>query len=305
MAATAIRLNRPRRSWAWLLLMPAGIWYLVFFLIPSFFPLIFSFAQSDPTGGVFLRDFSTANYARFLDCNFAMWGEIGECIYLKVFAQTIIFAVLGTVGCLILAYPLAYFLATRVGKWRTTLLVLIIIPFWTSFLIRTYAWVVLLADQGIINSFLVNLGMISDDARIQMLYNPFAVYLGIVYNYLPLMIFPIYVSLERLDKTLLEASKDLGADRVATLRQITLPLTAPGLFTGILLTFIPLTGEYIVPAILGGSKTLLMGNLVANQFLQARDWAFGSASSVMLILILVVFIMLWYRVSEGQEVEVV
>lgn len=305
MAAAEIRLNRPHRSYAWLLLVPAGIWYLVFFLVPSLFPLIFSFAQSDPTGGVILKEFSFENYARFLDCNFLAWNSLGECIYLKVFVQTIVFAVLGTLGCLVLAYPLAYFLATRVGKWRITLLVLIIIPFWTSFLIRTYAWVVLLADQGIINSFLVNLGILAEDNRIQMLYNPFAVYLGIVYNYLPLMIFPVYVSLERLDKTLLEASKDLGADRISTLRNITLPLTSPGLYTGILLTFIPLTGEYIVPAILGGSKTLLMGNLVANQFLQARDWSFGSASSVMLILILVGFIVIWYRASEGKEVEVV
>lgn len=305
MAATTTALNRPRRNYSWLLLLVPGIWYLLFFLIPSLFPLIFSFAQSDPTGGVLLKNFSTANYARFLECNFLQWNQLGECTYLKVFSQTIVFAVLGTLGCLLLAYPLAYFLATRVGKWRTTLLVLIIIPFWTSFLIRTYAWVVLLADQGLINSFLVNLHVITDDGRIPMLYTPFAVYLGIVYNYLPLMIFPLYVSLERLDKTLLEASKDLGADRLATFRQITLPLTAPGLFTGILLTFIPLTGEYIVPAILGGSKTLLMGNLVANQFLQSRDWSFGSASSVMLILILVAFILLWYRASEGQEVEVV
>ncbi|HZQ06012.1 MAG TPA: ABC transporter permease [Anaerolineae bacterium] len=296
--------KKARRNYGWLLLVPAGIWYLVFFLIPSLFPLVFSFAQSDPTGGIFLRDFSVDNYARFLDCNFAAWSQLGECIYLKVFWQTIVFAVLGTLGCLVLAYPLAYFLATRVGKWRTTLLVLIIIPFWTSFLIRTYAWVVLLADQGLINSFLVDLGILADDARIPMLYNPFAVYLGIIYNYLPLMIFPLYVSLERLDKTLLEASKDLGANRLATFRNITLQLTAPGLFTGILLTFIPLTGEYIIPAILGGSKTLLMGNLVANQFLQARDWAFGSASSVMLIAILVVFILIWYRFSEGQSVEV-
>ncbi len=301
---SAIPLNRPRRSYAWLLLVPAGLWYLVFFLIPSLFPLVFSFAQSDPTGGVILRDFSTANYGRFLECNFLAWNQIGECIYLKVFAQTIVFALLGTLGCLLLAYPLAYFLATRVGKWRTTLLVLIIIPFWTSFLIRTYAWVVLLADQGIINSFLVDLGIIADAARIPMLYTPFAVYIGIIYNYLPLMVFPLYVSLERLDKTLLEASKDLGANRLATFRQVTLPLTAPGLYTGILLTFIPLTGEYIIPAILGGSKTLLMGNLVANQFLQARDWAFGSASSVMLIAILVIFILIWYRASEGQAVEV-
>lgn len=301
---TAMTRPRARPFSGWLLLAPAGIWYLVFFLIPSLFPLVFSFAQSDPTGGVVLQDLSLDNYARFLACNLAAFGALGECIYVKVFIQTIVFAALGTLGCLALAYPLAYFLATRVGKWRTTLLVLIIIPFWTSFLIRTYAWVVLLADQGIINSFLVNLGILTDDTRLPMLYNPFAIYLGIVYNYLPLMIFPLYVSLERLDKSLLEASKDLGANRLATFRQVTIPLTAPGLFTGILLTFIPLTGEYIIPAMLGGSKTLLMGNLVANQFLQARDWAFGSASSVMLILILVVFILFWYRASEGQAVEV-
>lgn len=302
---SAETLNRPRRRYGWLLLVPAAIWYLIFFLVPSIFPIIFSFAQSDPTGGVFLQNFSLANYARFLNCNPLAYGEIGECIYVKVFLQTIVFAVLGTLGCLVVAYPLAYFLATRVGKARTTLLVLIIIPFWTSFLIRTYAWVVLLADQGIINSFLVNLRILTDDTRIPMLYTPFSVYLGIVYNYLPLMIFPLYVSLERLDKTLLEASKDLGANRWATFRQVTLPLTAPGLYTGILLTFIPLTGEYIIPTLLGGSKTLLMGNLVANQFLQSRDWAFGSASSVMLILILVVFILLWYRASEGHAVEAV
>jgi spermidine/putrescine transport system permease protein len=302
---SAMTLNRPRRHYGWLLLVPAAIWYVLFFLLPSIFPVVFSFAQSDPTGGVFLRDFSLTNYARFLNCNVTVFGAFGECIYIKVFLQTIVFAIFGTLGCLVIAFPLAYFLATRVGKARTTLLVLIIIPFWTSFLIRTYAWVVLLADQGIINSFLVNLGILGDNARIPMLYNPFAVYLGIVYNYLPLMIFPLYVSLERLDKTLLEASKDLGANRLATFRQITIPLTAPGLYTGILLTFIPLTGEYIIPSILGGAKTLLMGNLVANQFLQSRDWAFGSASSVMLILILVVFILIWYRASEGQSVEAI
>lgn len=302
---TVIPLNRSPRSYGWLLLVPAGLWYLIFFILPSFFPLVFSFAQSDPTGGIVLRDFSFDNYARFSSCNLPAAGEFGECIYLKVFLQTVLFAALGTLGCLLCAYPLAYLLATRVGKARTGLLVLLIIPFWTSFLIRTYAWVVLLADQGLVNSFLVNLGILTDEARLPMLYNPFAVYLGIVYNYLPLMVFPLYVSLERLDKTLLEASKDLGADRLGTFRQVTLPLTAPGLYTGILLTFIPLTGEYIIPAILGGSKTLFMGNLVANQFLQARDWAFGSASSVMLILVLVLFILLWFRASEGRAVEAV
>lgn len=285
-----------------MLLLPAGIWYLVFFLIPMLFPLLFSFAESDPTGGVLLKDFSLDNYARFVKCNPLAYGELGECIYIKVFVQTVIFAILGTVGCLIIAYPLAYYLATRAGKWRTTLLVLIIVPFWTSFLIRTYAWQVLLADQGIVNSFFITLGLVTDATRIRMLDTPYAVYLGIIYNYLPLIVFPIYVSLERLDKSLLEASKDLGANRIATFRQVTLPLTTPGLFTGVLLTFIPLTGEYIIPSLLGGSKTLFMGNLIANQFLQARDWAFGSASAIVLIATLVLFVVLWFRTSGGGEV---
>lgn len=302
---TTAVLDKPRRSNTWLLLLPAGIWYLVFFIVPMLFPLVFSFAESDPTGGVILQNFSFENYARFLDCNLLSYGELGECIYVKVFVQTILFAVFGTVGCLLIAYPLAYFLATRAGKWRTTLLVLIIIPFWTSFLIRTYAWQVVLADQGILNGFLISLGVITDNTRIRMLDTPFAVYLGIVYNYLPLMVFPLYVSLERLDKSLLEASKDLGANRVSTFRQVTLPLTAPGLFTGILLTFIPLTGEYIIPSLLGGSKTLLMGNLVANQFLQARDWSFGSASAIMLIATLVLFVLLWFRASGGEAVDAI
>lgn len=297
--------GKARRSKTWLLLVPAGVWYLVFFLIPMLFPLIFSFAESDPTGGVLLQNFSISNYTRFWDCNPLLYGELGECIYVKVFVQTLTFAIIGTIGCLVIAYPLAYFLATRAGKWRTTLLVLIIIPFWTSFLIRTYAWQVLLADQGIINGFLISLGLITDNTRIRMLDTPFAVYLGIIYNYLPLMVFPLYVSLERLDKSLLEASKDLGANRVSTFRQVTLPLTAPGLFTGVLLTFIPLTGEYIIPSLLGGSKTLLMGNLVANQFLQARDWSFGSASAIVLIATLVLFVLLWFRASGGEAVDAI
>lgn len=298
-------LNKPRRSNTWLLLVPAGVWYLVFFLIPMLFPLLFSLAESDPTGGVVLQNLSLKNYTRFFGCNPLAYSELGECIYVKVFAQTILFAVIGTLGCLLIAYPLAYYLATRAGKWRTMLLVLIIIPFWTSFLIRTYAWQVLLADQGILNGFMISLGLVTDDTRIRMLDTPFAVYLGIVYNYLPLMVFPLYVSLERLDKSLLEASKDLGANRVSTFRQVTLPLTAPGLFTGILLTFIPLTGEYIIPSLLGGSKTLLMGNLVANQFLQARDWSFGSASAIVLIATLVLFVLLWFRASGGKAVDAV
>jgi spermidine/putrescine transport system permease protein len=301
---TAAALPTARRSSSWVLLLPATVWYVIFFLVPMTFPLVFSFATSDPNGGVILK-LNTNNYPRFFDCDVGAYFVFGECIYVKIFVQTILFALLGTAMCLLIAYPLAYFLATRVGKWRTTLLVLIIIPFWTSFLIRTYAWQVILADQGLINSFLFSLGLVTDLGRLPLLYNPFAVFLGIVYNYLPLMVFPLFVSLERLDKTLLEASKDLGANRIATFRQVTLPLTSPGLYTGILLTFIPLTGEYIIPNLLGGSKTVLMGNLIGNQYLQARDWAFGAASAMILIVTLVLFVTLWFRASKGAAVEAI
>ncbi len=195
---------------------------------------------------------------------------------------------------LLVAFPLSYYLATRAGRWKTLLLVLVVVPFWTSFLIRTYAWLTILGANGI-PAVADRLGL---SEHLVLLNTPFAVMLGIVYNYLPLMVFPIYVSLERLDKRLLESSKDLGATPWRTLFQVTLPLAAPGLITGCLLVFILLSGEYVIPAMLGGNKVFLVGSALVDLFIQARDWPLGSAVAVTMIVGMLATIGLYMRMTS-------
>ena len=212
-------------------------------------------------------------------------------------------AVAGTAACLLVGFPFAYYLATRAGRHKTLLLVLLIIPFWTSFLVRTIAWLIILGPDGV-EGFLT--GIFGTD--IPILGSPWAVLLGIVYNYLPLMVFPLYVTLERLDPTLLEASKDLGAARWATFRQITLPIALPGLITGSILVFIPLMGEYVIPSILGLGKVFLIGNVLQLDFLGSRNWPAGSAKAVTLIFIMLVSVTFYVwtttRNRAGRDVSV-
>lgn len=271
-----------------MLLLPALIWYGVFFLAPLTQMVIISFAQRGAYGGV--------EPGFYLDS----YQELSRPLYVNVFVVTLRMALIGTIACLIVGYPLAYFLATRAGRYKTTLFLLIIVPFWTSFLIRTYAWETILDPDGLLSHLLQAMGIIQQPLSI--LYSPVAIFIGIVYNYLPLMVFPLYVSLERMDKRLVEASKDLGAGRFATFRQVTLPLTLPGVVTGCLLVFIPLTGEYLIPTILGGSKNIFMGSLIANQFLEVRDWPFGAALGVVVMLLLLalvyVYLMIFRRVQS-------
>jgi spermidine/putrescine transport system permease protein len=246
------------------LLLPAGTWYLLLLLAPLVILVVFSFGARAPEGG-YAPAFTFDNYA-------------GLPTRATAFVNALWMAAAGTAMCLVIGYPLAYYLATRAGTKRTLLLVLVIVPFWTSFLIRTYAWLTILGANGI-PSFLRGLGI----EGVVLLNTPFAVLVGIVYNYLPLMVFPLYVSLERLDKRLLEASRDLGAGRLATFRQITLPLSAAGLLSGVILVFIPVMGEYIIPALLGGGKVFFVGNALVDLFLQSRNWPFGSAVAIVLI----------------------
>ncbi len=254
-----------------LLMLPASFWYLGLLVAPLVIVFVYSFGERAPSGG-YLPAFSFDNYlvvaARF-----------------DPFILSLAMAVAGTVLCAFVAFPLAYFIATRVGPRKTLLIILLIIPFWTSFLIRTIAWLTILGPRGI-GGFLSDL----TGQDVQILGTPFAVLLGIVYNYLPLMVFPLYVTLERLDRTLLEASKDLGAGRWATFRQITLPITLPGVITGSILVFIPLMGEYVIPAILGRGRVFLIGNVLQLDFLSSRNWPAGSAKAVVLILIMLVTI---------------
>lgn len=261
----------------WLLLAPAGTWFLVMLIIPLTVVFIFSFGERAPSGGVVLA-LTTEQYANLP----ARWAA---------FKNTMTLAPVGTVSALLIAYPLAYFLAVKANpKWKTVLLVLVIVPFWTSILIRSYAWIFLLGGRGI-PALLEWVGI----EGVRLINTPFAVLVGIIYGYLPLMVFPIYVSLDKLDKRLLEASSDLGAKPWKTFLQITLPLSVPGIATGCMLVFILLMGEYLIPALLGGGKVFFVGNALVDLFLQSRNWAYGSAVAVTLVVVMLITVTIYMR----------
>lgn len=265
-----------------LLLAPATLWLAVMLVLPLLVVLIFSFGERAAAGG-YQPAFTVEQYLNLG----ARW---------TAFQNTLILAPLGTLAALIVAYPLAYYLAVKARpKLRTALLVMVIVPFWTSILIRTYAWIFLLGGRGI-PQLLSHLGL--DDVR--LINTPFAVLVGIVYGYLPLMVLPIYVSLEKLDKRLLEASDDLGAPPYRTFLQVTLPLSIPGVATGCMLVFILLMGEFLIPALLGGGKVFFIGNALVDLFLQSRNWAFGSAVAASLVAIMLLTVTLYMRlISRG------
>ncbi|NIZ62454.1 ABC transporter permease [Sedimentitalea sp. CY04] len=266
-----------RRTRNWLLLAPAGTWFLVMLIIPLTVVFIFSFGERAPAGGV-VPAFTFEQYANLP----ARWAA---------FKNTMTLAPIGTLSALLIAYPLAYYLAVKSSpKWKTILLVLVIVPFWTSILIRSYAWIFLLGGRGI-PALLELVGI----EGVRLINTPFAVLVGIIYGYLPLMVFPIYVSLDKLDKRLLEASSDLGAKPWRTFLQITLPLSIPGIATGCMLVFILLMGEYLIPALLGGGKVFFVGNALVDLFLQSRNWAYGSAVAVTLVVVMLITVTVYMR----------
>jgi spermidine/putrescine transport system permease protein len=272
-----------RRERNWLLVAPAGAWFLVMLVLPLSVVFIFSFGERGPAGG-YVPAFTLEQYANLP----ARWAA---------FKNTLILAPLGTLAALVIAYPLAYHLAVRTHpKWKTILLVLVIVPFWTSILIRSYAWIFILGGRGL-PALLEIFGI----EGVRLIYTPFAVTIGIVYGYLPLMVFPIFVSLDRLDKRLLEASSDLGAGPVATFLRVTLPLSIPGIATGCLLVFILLMGEFLIPALLGGGKVFFVGNALVDLFLQSRNWAYGSAVAFTLILIMLVSVTIYMRLISRLQ----
>jgi spermidine/putrescine transport system permease protein len=264
-----------------LLIAPSAFWFLFLLVLPLCVVVVYSFGVRAPTGG-YQAAFTFDNYLNLP----ARWAA---------FRNTLMLAPTGTLLCLLAGYPLAYYLAVKVReKHRLLLLILVIVPFWTSFLIRTYAWMFILGRRGL-PSILEDLGL----PFIQMINTPFAVLVGIVYGYLPLMVFPIYVSLEKLDKRLLEASGDLGADAFGTFRQVTLPLSAPGVITGCMLVFILLMGEYLIPQMLGGGKVFFIGNALVDLFLQSLNWPFGSACAMGLVVIMVVTVTAYLRATRA------
>jgi spermidine/putrescine transport system permease protein len=268
------------------LLLPASAWYLILLVAPLLIVVVMSFGTKSKFGG-YEPGFTFANYGDALDPN-----------RVSPFTTSLALAIGGTLICLLAALPIAYFIATRGGSRKSLFIILLIVPFWTSFLIRTYAWLTILGPDGVAGFF----GGIVGDDSFRILGTPAAVLLGVVYGYLPLMVFPIYVTMERMDRTLVEASKDLGAGRWATFRQITLPITATGLITGSILVFIPLMGEYVIPAILGYGRVFLIGNQLVLQFLESRNWPQGAARAVVLIVIMLVSVVfyLWF-VNRGRK----
>lgn len=214
--------------------------------------------------------------------------------FLPVFLRTMLYALLTTIFCFLLGYPLAYYVAMYGGKRKNLFLLLIMLPFWTSYLIRTYAWIVLLRAEGVINSVLIALHVIQDP--IQFLNTPFAVVLGLTYGFLPFMTLPIYVSLEKMDKSLVEASMDLGASPARAFFNVIFPLSLPGVVAGSLLTFIPCAGDFVTADVLGGPETMMIGNLIQAQFLDSFDWPFGSALSFMLMAFMLLSIFSYSRV---------
>ena len=266
-----------QRARNWLLLAPAGTWFLVMLIIPLTVVFIFSFGERAPSGGVVLA-LTVEQYVNLP----ARWAA---------FKNTMTLAPIGTLSALFIAYPLAYFLAVKSHpRWKTILLVLVIVPFWTSILIRSYAWIFLLGGRGI-PALLEWVGI----EGLRLINTPFAVLVGIIYGYLPLMVFPIFVSLDKLDKRLLEASSDLGAKPWKTFLQVTLPLSIPGVATGCMLVFILLMGEYLIPALLGGGKVFFVGNALVDLFLQSRNWAYGSAVAVTLVVVMLVIVTIYMR----------
>ncbi len=257
-------------------LAPSWFWLVVLFAAPFAIVLAYSFLSRGPYGGV-EQPATLENYARLFDP-----------LYLTILLRSFAIAAAATILCLLVAFPAALFIA-RSTKRRNLYLQLVMLPFWTSLLVRTYAWIFLLRETGLINTALQAVGLMREP--LPLLYNDGAVLLGLVYGYVPFMVLPIYATLERLDPSLAEAAADLGARPLTTLFRVIVPLAKPGIVAGSVLVFVPCLGAYLTPDLLGGGRTVLVGNLVQNQFTTARDWPFGAAVSIGLMA--VVMLQLW------------
>jgi len=278
----------------WLMMAPMLLWLVAFVVVPTAILFVYSFCQRDELGQV-VYHFSWENYRRiFIDSDTGQFGTV----YWTITLRSIIYAALTTIICLFLGYPVAWFIGRAPERRRNLLLTLVMIPFWTSFLVRTYAWITIISTNGLLNSFLQYTHLISEP--FEMLYTPGAVVLGLIYNYLPFLILPVYGSIEKLDGKLIEASFDLGAGPLRTFQRVILPLTWPGIVAGILLVFIPAIGMFGITQLMGGGIKPTIGEVIQNQFLQARDWPFGAALGMTLVILFAV--VFWFTSRRQQAV---
>lgn len=271
----AVATSHARRPgpWGWVLLAPLLAWLAAFIVLPLAILAVYSFCSRDDLGRVVFT-FTWENY-----------GRVFEPIYLKILGRSIGYAALTTLLCVIIGYPVAWYIARRDPETRNRLLLLLMIPFWTSFLIRTYAWIAILKSEGLLNALLQWVNLIA--APLDLLYTPTAVVIGLVYVYLPFMILPIYGSAEKLDGSLIEAAHDLGAGPVRAFTSVIIPLTWPGIAAGVLLVFVPAIGMFAVTDLMGGAQVPMIGNVIQNQFLKARNWPFGAALGVVFTLLFI------------------
>lgn len=274
-----------------MLVFPSLLYLILFLLLPLVLVVILSFMTRGPYGNIIYR-INLDNYPRLVDP-----------LYLRILGYSVSTAAFTTIFTIIIGYPLAYYIVKVSPRQRSLLLFLILVPFWTNFIIRIYAWIMILRTEGFLNIMLLNLGIIK--APLEILYTPTAVLIGMVYEFLPFMVLPLYTSLEKIDQSLLEAAADLGARPWKAFMRVTLPLSIPGMIAGSILVFIPAMGMFVVPDLMGGAKTVLVGNLIRNQFLTARDWPFGAAASMFLLLLTLIFTLIYTRKAGfGEELLV-
>lgn len=299
-------MKRPQSGIA--LLIPFLLVMTVFFMAPLCIAVGYSFMAAEPMGGV-KPEFSLAGYQRFFYALESDGSLTWDTRYLQIIYSSTKLAVISTLICVLIGFPMAWFMATRPAKQRDFWMIVVTIPFWTNLLIRTYAWILILRRDGVINTTLEKTGILDTspdktgllDAPLDLLYNPFAIGIGLVYSYLPFMILPIYSSLERMDWRLIEAAQDLYATRLRILWHVVLPACMPGLLGGILLVFIPTVGSFLAADLLGGGKQMMLGNLIENQFDKGRNWPFGAAISVIISAIIMIGLLLVARRGQGLK----
>lgn len=308
-----------RRNVAGALAYPAGFWLGIFFVAPMIIVFVVSLGERTRQGTVTYPELSLSNLGLYFNDYLRFFSPIGgEYIYLRIFWRSVWIAIFNTVICLVVGYPFAYWIARQPQKYRSTYIFLVMIPFWTNFLVRTYAWMLILRDSGLINNFWTitlhqQAVMLSDNSaffawlaeissrKLPLLFNQPAVMLGLFYGYLPFMVLPLYSALEKMDWSLLEAAADLGANNFWRTVRVLIPLTMPGIVAGSIIVFIPSLGAYVTPDLMGGARVALLGNLLQQQFMTVRDWPFGSAIGFIMMAIMLAATLLYFRTLNRAE----
>ena len=272
--------ERARARTGFRIALPAYVYLVIFFVVPLVLVLVYSFASRSSTGLTVLDDWNLDSYLRLFSSDVA-----------RIFLRSLLLALSTTVICLVVCYPFAYFIATRGPTVRNFLLVLVMIPFWSNFLVRTYAWTFILGSDGVVSQISQAFG----GEPVRLLFTNTAVLIGMVYGFMPFMVLPLYAAIERLDWSLIDAARDLYASGWTAFRKVTLPLSMPGVIAGSILVFIPSLGAYVTPAILGGARTTLIGDYIVGQFLTARNWPFGSALSMAIMALMLTATLIYFR----------